>query len=411
MNRIEKLIEDLCPNGVKYYKLNQVAEFTNTGIDKKHKENEDEVSLLNFKDVFRLDEIKSKDILATTTVPKNKKLNALIKKHDIFITPSSEVKDEIGMSTVIAEDIPNAVYSYHIARVRIKDFNQINPYFLSYLFRSASIRNQIDENSQGITRYGLTKPKWESLVFPIPPIQIQNEIVNILDKYTELKVELKADLETELHSRRKQYDLYLRKLLSCEGVSHRDLELRSIGNVSMCKRILKSETTTSGDIPFYKIGTFGKVANSYISREIFEDYVKKYHYPKKGDLLISAAGTIGRIVIFDGEPSYFQDSNIVWLNHDESQVLNSYLFYCFQIAEWTTQKSSIKRLYNDNLLKLKIRVPVNRFDQIDIVKKLSSLEALVSNIETGISTESQARGKQYEYYREKLLTFKELELA
>ena len=102
----------------------------------------------------------------------------------------------------------------------------------------------------------------------------------------------------------------------------------------MCKRILKEQTNTQGGVPFFKIGTFGKKADSYISEELFNDYKTKYNYPKKGDILISAAGTIGRTIVFNGEPAYFQDSNIVWLNHDESIVTNAYLRLVYATNPW-----------------------------------------------------------------------------
>ena len=78
-----------------------------------------------------------------------------------------------------------------------------------------------------------------------------------------------------------------------------------------------------GDVPFYKIGTFGKKADAYISKQKYAEYRSAYSYPKKGDILISAAGTIGRTVVYDGEDAYYQDSNIVWIDNDESIVLNS----------------------------------------------------------------------------------------
>ena len=112
------------------------------------------------------------------------------------------------------------------------------------------------------------------------------------------------------------------------------MKLKEIGKVCMCKRILKEQTVSSGDVPFYKIGTFGGVADAYISQELFDSYKSKFSYPQKGDILISAAGTIGRTVEFDGKPAYFQDSNIVWLKHDESIVLNSYLKYCYTLNPW-----------------------------------------------------------------------------
>lgn len=101
--------------------------------------------------------------------------------------------------------------------------------------------------------------------------------------------------------------------------------LGDIGKVSMCKRILREQTAPEGDIPFYKIGTFGKKADAYISKELYNEFKSKYSYPQKGSILISASGTIGRAVVFDGEPAYFQDSNIVWIDNDETKVLNSFL--------------------------------------------------------------------------------------
>lgn len=95
----------------------------------------------------------------------------------------------------------------------------------------------------------------------------------------------------------------------------KQIKLRDVGEPLMCKRILKEQTTNEavGNIPFYKIGTFGGNPDAYISKDILEDYKRKYSYPNKGDILISAAGTIGRLVVFDGKPAYFQDSNIVWI--------------------------------------------------------------------------------------------------
>lgn len=122
------------------------------------------------------------------------------------------------------------------------------------------------------------------------------------------------------------------KELCPDGVEYE--KLGDIGSVKMCKRILKSQTNSSNGVPFYKIGTFGKKADSFISQKLFEEYKNKYSYPKKGDILISCSGTIGKTVIFDGKPAYFQDSNIVWLDNDERFVLNKYLYYCYQLQPW-----------------------------------------------------------------------------
>lgn len=134
-------------------------------------------------------------------------------------------------------------------------------------------------------------------------------------------------------------------------------KLGEIGSVSMCRRIFKEQTSETGDIPFYKIGTFGADPDAFISRELFEEYKSKYPYPQKGDILISASGSIGRAVEFAGNNEYFQDSNIVWLNHDE-RLSNPFLKCFYSVVKWAgIEGSTIKRLYNDNILNTVICLP------------------------------------------------------
>ena len=134
-------------------------------------------------------------------------------------------------------------------------------------------------------------------------------------------------------------------------------KLGEIASVSMCKRIYKNQTLIEGDIPFYKIGTFGGTPDSFISRKLFEEYKSKYPYPNKGDILISASGSIGRTVEFTGKDEYFQDSNIVWLNHNEN-IINIFLKYFYLIVKWDgIEGTTIKRLYNENILKTEISFP------------------------------------------------------
>ena len=134
-------------------------------------------------------------------------------------------------------------------------------------------------------------------------------------------------------------------------------KLGDFGSVAMNKRIFKKQTTEVGDVPFYKIGTFGKKPDAYISNELFEEYKSKYPYPKEGDLLISASGSIGRIVEYKGQKAYYQDSNIVWLKHND-QLNNLFLKAFYQIVKWDgTEGSTIKRLYNKNILRTRIFLP------------------------------------------------------
>lgn len=133
--------------------------------------------------------------------------------------------------------------------------------------------------------------------------------------------------------------------------------LGDLGRVEMCRRIFKEQTQPSGEIPFFKIGTFGQEPDAFISSELFEEYRQKYPYPKQGDILISAAGTIGRTVEFTGENAYFQDSNIVWLRFDESQITSIFLNIIYQNIKWDLEGSTIKRLYNSDLLSAEITLP------------------------------------------------------
>ena len=145
----------------------------------------------------------------------------------------------------------------------------------------------------------------------------------------------------------------------------------------MCKRIFKEQTSTDGDIPFYKIGTFGAEPDAFISRELFEEYRGKFQYPNIGDMLISASGTIGRTVEYKGEEAYFQDSNIVWFKHDD-RVDNSFLKCIYEIVKWSgIEGSTIKRLYNDNFLKTEFSMP-KVAEQQQIGMYFQSLDHLIT---------------------------------
>ncbi|MFR4589631.1 MAG: restriction endonuclease subunit S [Eisenbergiella sp.] len=154
-------------------------------------------------------------------------------------------------------------------------------------------------------------------------------------------------------------------------------KLGDVGTVSMCRRIFKEQTSEVGDIPFYKIGTFGAEPDSFISKELFDEYKMKYPYPKKGDILISASGSIGRTVEFTGKNEYFQDSNIVWLSHD-GRIDNTFLKYFYNVVKWSgLEGSTIQRLYNDNILKTEISIP-SIDEQVAIGKYFTQFDHLIT---------------------------------
>lgn len=308
------------------------------------------------------------------------------------------------------------------------DTNVLNNKFLYYFMESS-----LKEISTYYRGAGIKHPSMKKILMmdiPIPPLEVQKEIVRILDNLTELTAELTSELTAELTARQKQYEYYRNKLLSFDksaenldtlhthththgyfyGQEIKWIKLGDIGSVCMCKRIMKNQTKTEGDIPFYKIGTFGKNADAYISKALFEEYKDKYSYPKKGTILLSASGTIGRTVIYNGEPAYFQDSNIVWIDNDERIILNKYLYYLYRIIDWKVEGGTIKRLYNDNIKNTVIPVPSLEVQE-KTVQILDEFDKLTNYISEVLPAEIEARQKQYEYYRNKLLSFKELKTA
>lgn len=215
---------------------------------------------------------------------------------------------------------------------------------------------------------------------PIPPLAEQKRIVAKIDAAFEKIDKLKANAEKNLANAKKLFQSALDEAMHPKD-GWVEKRLGEVGPVCMCKRILKSQTNTEDGVPFYKIGTFGKEPNAYISQDIYERYRKLYKFPQKGDILISAAGTIGRTVVYDGKPAYFQDSNIVWIANCEQQVLNSYLKWFYATAPWNVTKgTTIPRLYNENIESAVISFPPLS-EQREIVKRLDLLAEKIKLLE------------------------------
>ena len=276
------------------------------------------------------------------------------------------------------------------------------PRFLFHCLQEPLFQRHVVSNQQGTIYPMISNKRVREFLIPLPPLTVQEQIVEILDKFTAL---IEA-LETERTLRTRQYAYYRNKLLRF-GTTAPNVpwcRLGDIGKVCMCRRIFREQTTPKGDIPFYKIGTFGREADAYISYELYEEYRRRYPFPKIGDVLISTSGTIGRLVIYDGAPAYFQDSNIVWINNDESLVLNRFLYYYYGIVSWKTDKGTIERLYNRNLEKIPIPLPPLAVQE-QIVAILDKFHTLVHSIREGLPAEIALRQQQYRYYRRLLLDF------
>ena len=181
-----------------------------------------------------------------------------------------------------------------------------------------------------------------------------------------------------------------------------DYQLGDVGEVLMCKRVYANQTSEVGEIPFYKIGTFGKAADAFISRQLYEDYRRKYSYPQKGDILISAAGTLGKTVIYDGQEAYFQDSNIVWLKTDDRKLSNKYLIHYYQIINWPTPEgAAIQRLYNGIIREAHIVAPAVS-EQQKIAAILTTQDKVIELKEKRLAEKL----RQKKYLMQQLLTGK-----
>lgn len=358
------------------------------------------------------------------------------KTNDILIATTSENVEDVCKCVVWEgnEEVgfSGDMYSYHTDE---------NSKYIAYYFQTREFQKQKERKISGTKLIRIHDENMKKFKIILPSIEIQNIVVQILDKFQKLVMDTKGLLPKEIEERQKQYEYYREKLLTFDSECGRPTDrptdrptliadryflllreaaklagvviegvewktLGAIGEIQMCKRILKKQTSSSGEIPFYKIGTFGYIADSYISKKIFDEYKSKFNYPKKGEILLSASGTIGRTVIFNGEDSYFQDSNIVWISHDEKQVINKFLYYFYKVVDWKVANGgTIARLYNYNLEKIQIPVPslaVQRY----VVSLLDRFDSLVNDISQGLPKEIEFRQKQYEYFREKLLSFK-----
>lgn len=255
---------------------------------------------------------------------------------------------------------------------------KLAPGYLGYFLNSDHFHNQLlpyiagskvsSVNRTSISRTYISYPKSLSVQRRIAAILSSADKViastqKLIAKYKQIKQGMMEELFNEQ--------------CTLNNVQWRKVRLGDIGKISMCKRVFSFETSTEGEIPFYKIGTFGKTADAFISRQLYEEYKSKFSYPKVGDILISASGTIGRTVVYDGEPAYFQDSNIIWIDNDEQIVLNQFLYYLYQTITWNLEGSTIARLYNDNFNKIEISVPALT-EQRRIASILSSIDAKIA---------------------------------
>ncbi|MFI8594659.1 restriction endonuclease subunit S [Microbacterium sp. NPDC078428] len=396
MSRLEQLLGELCPDGVPFRALGEIG----TVVRGKRFVKDDMIDVgvpcIHYGEIYTKYGVSATESYSFTS-PERAMTLRFAQPGDVIMASAGETIADIGKSVAWLGDDPivihDACYAYS---------SPLDPEYVSYYFSSRSFRDQIKQHISSSKISSISTQSVAKARIPVPPLDVQREIVRILDVFTELE----AELETELRARREQYKHYQDQLLTFTDEAVDWGMLGDIGRISMCRRVFKAETTSIGDVPFFKIGTFGGEPDAFITRDLYNDYRSRYPFPKPGEVLISAAGTIGRTVVYDGAPGYFQDSNIVWIENDESVVSNAYLRYWYRVVQWRTDGGTIRRLYNDNIRRAKIAVP-RKSEQDRIVRVLDAFEALVNDRRIGLPAEIAARRKQYTYYRDKLFNFEE----
>ncbi len=283
---------------------------------------------------------------------------------DVIIPTSGETPEDIATATCIM--IPNVILAGDLLIYRTE---QIDGRFVSYAIKN-KVNRQISSVAQGKSVVHVRADELSKICITFPHADEQKkilELLEIMDKRIALQRSL---IETLKKYKRGVISKLLSGKLSFSNISV-DFKEKRVGDfcsVQMCKRIFKEQTHATGEIPFYKIGTIGEEADAFISRQLFNEYKRKYNYPRKGEFLISCAGTVGKCVPFNGEDSYYQDSNIVWLRNEDPSILNSYLYLLVSNKDWSTLNSTtITRIYNDNLRDL-----VFNFPSPDIQLKISN---------------------------------------
>ena len=256
--------------------------------------------------------------------------------------------------------------------------------FLWHWFKSDEFPKWIERLQEGSVRLYFYYDKLCECQMLMPSVPEQKKIAEALDNLDNLitlhqrKLEhvkkMKKSMLQKMFPKKNQ--LYPEVRFPGFTDAWEQRKFSDVGSVAMCKRIFKEQTSDEGEVPFYKIGTFGGVPDAFISRKLFDEYKTKYPYPNKGDILISASGSIGRTVEFTGKDEYFQDSNIVWLKHGD-EIDNSFLKVLYSVVEWSCEGSTIKRLYNDNFLKTNFMLP-KIDEQIKLGAYFSSLDHLIT---------------------------------
>lgn len=390
MSKLGNLINELCYNGVEYKKLKDICNITIGEFVHKNNQRDDAtypvfnggISNTGFYDKYNND---GKKVLISARGANAGFVNRI------------EGKYWAG----------NSCYS-----ISVLGESQINWGYI-YYFMKNNEKKLLGEQQTGSIP-AISKKQIEEFRVPVPPLEVQHEIVHILDDFTLLSAELSTELSTELKARQKQYEYYRDKLLSKECKNKVNLG-------SLCKVITKGTTPSAFSkegINFIKTEAFekgfiNKNKLSYISDEIHNGKLKRSILEEKDILFTIAGATIGKMAIVTKEllpANTNQALAIIRLRDNVNIEYIKFILSSNYMKEYIQKCVKGSAQPNLNLQQLnEFTFPFpEKEEQNEIVKILEKLDSYTNDIILGLPAEIEARQKQYEYYRDKLLTFKEL---
>ena len=402
MTKLEQLIEQLCPDGVEYKTLGDIAVdiYRGSGI-KRNEVTADGVPCVRYGEIYTTYNIWFDKCVSHTKVDYVKSPK-YFEYGDILFAITGESVEEIAKSIAyIGRDKCLAG-----GDIVVLKHNQ-NPKYLAYALSTSDEKKKKSTGKVKSKVVHSSVPAIKAITLPIPPLEVQDEIVRILDTFTELTTEL----TTELINRKKQYEYY-RDILLKTDAPHYMLE-------EVCDIVdYRGKTPKKVDEGIFLV-TAKNIRKGYIDYAKSQEYVNPDDYaeimrrglPKIGDVLITTEAPCGNVAQIDREDIALAQRVIKYRPKD-GRLNSSYLKYILLSEEFqnkllkTSTGGTVKGIKGSRLHKLTIPVPsIEKQQQIVVI--LDRFDKLCNDISEGLPAEIEARQKQYEYYRDKLLTFKE----
>ena len=409
MSRLDELIQELCPNGVEEKRLGDIATVSRGGNFQKKDYVEDGVPCIHYGQIYTQYGLFIDKTISFISKEKAKKQKFAV-KNDVVMAVTSENIDDVCKCVAWLGDEAVAI-SGHTAIIH----HTINPKYLVYYLHSTMFYKQKTKLAHGTKVIEVTPDKLLDITLPVPPLEVQSEIVRILDNFTELTAELTA--------RKKQYEHYRNKLfsfnvLNCAtvGNSLNNIVVMPLGEVGIFTRgsgLQKKDFTQTGVgcIHYGQIythyGTYANRTKTFVSQE----FAKKARKAKHGDLIIATTSEndedVCKAVAWLGDEDIAISSDACFYTHS---LEPKYVAYYFQAEQFQKQKrgfitgTKVRRVNTSDLAKIKIPVPSIE-EQRRIVSILDKFDMLTTSISEGLPKEIELRRKQYEYYRNQLLSF------